>query len=178
MSYDGSENSTRRLKLVKALLEDFNNRWGDGTNICTEMEGLRRQPRGFVHTQVVAMALDPRFRDPKGVPHLEHEEVWRLVESMLVNLIKGQLEASNAAAGAAAPQKARNLAPDDPDYDSGDGVVEAVGVKPWRRAGVSAEEAAVTKLQRPKRTDPENLSLLLFLHNGWDLARELELLKL
>ncbi|KAJ1477846.1 hypothetical protein T484DRAFT_1819828 [Baffinella frigidus] len=32
--------------------------------------------------------------------------------------------------------------------------------------------------KRRKRTDPENLSLLLFLHNGWDLARELELLKL
>ena len=39
-------------------------------------------------------------------------------------------------------------------------------------------EASLIMSKRRKRTDPENLSLLLFLHNGWDLARELELLKL
>jgi hypothetical protein len=32
--------------------------------------------------------------------------------------------------------------------------------------------------KRRKRLDPENLGLLLFLHNGWDLARELEMLKI
>ena len=39
-------------------------------------------------------------------------------------------------------------------------------------------EASLIMSKRRKRTDPENLSLLLFLHNGWDWARELELLKL
>ena len=39
-------------------------------------------------------------------------------------------------------------------------------------------EASLIMTKRGKKIDPENLSLLLFLHNGWDLCRELEMLKL
>ena len=51
---------------------------------------------------------------------------------------------------------------------------------PRRGEGGSArpDEASLIMTKRRKKIDPENLSLLLFLHNGWDLCRELEMLKL
>ena len=67
-----------------------------------EREGPKRQPQGFVHTEVLAMLLDPRFRDMKGVPLEEHEECWALLEKYLTALIQEQQEeAQRAAAGAA-----------------------------------------------------------------------------
>jgi hypothetical protein len=68
-------NAARRLELVSVMLADFNNRWGDGTLICEEQEGIGRQPRGLTNTQCVATALDPETRDLKGVPQDEHEQV-------------------------------------------------------------------------------------------------------
>ena len=207
-----------------------------------------------MHTEVLAMLLDPRFRDMKGVPLGEHEECWALLEKYLTALIQEQQEeAQRAAAGAAgggAPaqvQGVQQLQPDDPAYDSSEEAKrpqkeKEEDVKPWRRQGVTAGDAAAAcvKAYRSWRgggvigidrdplrgcwmrhaeedtfgqmadlarvvlaapatsapvervfseaslimtktrmtMDPENLGLLLFLHNVWDLAREMNLLRI
>ena len=47
-------------KCAEPLLEDFNERWGDGkTNLVYE-EGKRRHPQGFKTIQILFTALDPR----------------------------------------------------------------------------------------------------------------------
>ena len=38
-------------------------------------------------------------------------------------------------------------------------------------------EASLIMTKKRMTMDPENLGLLLFLHNGWDLAREMNLLR-
>ena len=39
-------------------------------------------------------------------------------------------------------------------------------------------EASLIMTKRRKNLDPQNLGTLLFLHNGWDLARELSLMRI
>ena len=48
------------LPCVETLAKDFDNRFGDESDILTFREGPRRQPQGFRKMQVMATALDPR----------------------------------------------------------------------------------------------------------------------
>lgn len=76
------------LNVSIAMLERFVDKFGDGTSICTYMEGPRRQPKGFTKNQVLATALDPRTCNLYGVSADQHERVWLLVEAALVNLLE------------------------------------------------------------------------------------------
>jgi hypothetical protein len=69
-----------------SLQEDFDARWGDGSDICAERVGHRNRPLGFIHEQVLATALDPRTKLLSGVPDEEHEQVWDLLEDKLGSL--------------------------------------------------------------------------------------------
>ena len=64
---------------AKALLKDFNERWGDGTTNLVYKEGKRKQPQGFKTVQVLSTALDPRTKMLYGFSDHEQEEVWDLV---------------------------------------------------------------------------------------------------
>jgi len=143
--------------LVNDLLQDFNDRWGDGTHICSTMEGPRRQPKGFSHTHILATALDPRYRDLKGVPPAEHHEVWQLVEQYLTVLIKEERDGRGQPRmqDSEANPVAQAVAKDDPNYDSTEELYEqarresmskvrpaAASDKLWEDDAVSAEEIA------------------------------------
>ena len=41
------------LYVATAMLKAFNQKWGDGTDVCIAGEGPRRQPRGFTRYQVL-----------------------------------------------------------------------------------------------------------------------------
>lgn len=246
----GHSVNQRRLQFVSDLVADFNNRWGDGTRICTQMEGRRRQPRGFSHTHVLATALDPRTRNLEGIPPAEHEEFWMLVTKYLSELITNQHQQNTDPANnsSAQPVQDGGIAADDPGYDSGADtraraqaeareIREHFGAtKMWDRPAVSPDSIAahcVTKYRqwqnggvidmardpltgcwqhhaeaddwgqlaqlartvlaapatsapvervfsqaslivnkRRQRLTHENVSLTLFLHNGWDHFRQ------
>ncbi|CAM9886015.1 unnamed protein product, partial [Ascophyllum nodosum] len=65
------------VPLICDLPKDFNNRFGDGSDILTFREGPRRQPQGFRKVQVMATALDPRCKMLYGVLPNEHEGCGR-----------------------------------------------------------------------------------------------------
>ena len=250
----GEQHAQKMIYLVQHLLEDFNNRWGDGSNITAMwMEGPRRQPQGFLHTHVLATALDPRTRDLQGVPAGEHEAVWALVTKYLAELILEERAAAAAHTQPQAPEAlndaAAAIAPEDPNYDSGDEIrkrIEALQqalqvqqhkkiweqhnidvntvathcvakFKEWRNGGIIAmerdplkcwkqhdeaedwgplsklasmvlaapassapvervfSEGALIASKRRQCMQHENVSLMLFLHNGWDKVREFRL---
>ncbi|CAN0378335.1 unnamed protein product [Ascophyllum nodosum] len=76
------------LPCVEALAKDFNNRFGDGSDILTFREGPRRQPQGFRKVQVMATALDPRCKMLYGVLPNEHEGVWQAVAMAAAGIAK------------------------------------------------------------------------------------------
>ncbi len=160
----GSIKNQRRLILVTDLLNDFNNRWGDGTNICTESEGPRRQPQAFSHSHVLATALDPRTRDLKGVPIGEHSEVWRLVERYLAYMIQAdraeQKKQIQSDGDAAEPESRQALAEDDPGYDSSEEIqarmqkqvqmacLAETSQKPWEDLNQSPDDVAAACVRK------------------------------
>lgn len=73
---------------AQRMLTIYEEKWGDGSDICTYMEGPRRQPKGFTVNQVLATALDPRTFDLYGMPQGEHAVAWGLVRAELVARIK------------------------------------------------------------------------------------------
>ena len=73
---------------VEALAKDFNNRFGDGSDILTFREGPRRQPQGFWKVQDMATALDPRCKMLYGVLPNEHEGVWQAVAMAAADIAK------------------------------------------------------------------------------------------
>ena len=76
------------LPCVEVLAKDFNNRFGDGSDILTFREGPRRQPQGFRKVQVMATALDPRYKMLYGVLPNEHEGVWQAVAMAAADIAK------------------------------------------------------------------------------------------
>lgn len=60
------------LLCVRALVPNFGNRWGDGSDIMSYEEGLRQQLEGFLEEQVMATTLDRRCKVLYGVPKVEH----------------------------------------------------------------------------------------------------------
>ena len=64
------------LPCIEALAKDFDNRFGDGSDIVTfREEGLRRQSRGCRKVQAMATAHDSRCKMLYGVLPNEHEGV-------------------------------------------------------------------------------------------------------
>ncbi|CAM9559514.1 unnamed protein product, partial [Ectocarpus sp. 4 AP-2014] len=84
------------MPCVKALHEDFINRWGDGNNILTYAEGSRRQPRGFKSVQVLATALDPHTKMLYGTPDDEHADMWKFVQSESVKVALATRQEKNS----------------------------------------------------------------------------------
>ncbi|CBJ33910.1 conserved unknown protein [Ectocarpus siliculosus] len=88
---------------AEALMADFTNRWGDGSNILEYREGKRRQPQGFKRKQVYATALDPRAKHLYGIQQREHAGVWRAVASAAVDIALGKHAGDKAPASAEKP---------------------------------------------------------------------------
>lgn len=88
---------------AEALMADFTNRWGDGSNILEYREGKRRQPQGFKRQQVYATALDPRAKHLYGIQQREHAGVWRAVASAAVDIALGKHAGDKAPASAEKP---------------------------------------------------------------------------
>ena len=99
-SNDADVNTARAavMPCVVALQKDFVNRWGDGRNILTYTEGLRRQPRGFKPVQVLATALDPRFpKDLYGINDEDKPKVWNFVQEETVKIVMQNREEKDSA---------------------------------------------------------------------------------
>jgi len=80
------EQSPLGSAVVDAVIEAFNVRFGDGTEICVLKEGPARQPRGYTQEQVVATCLDARnVPSPPGIPPSQQPQAWALVRSLIVD---------------------------------------------------------------------------------------------
>ena len=90
------------LLCVEVLAKDFDNRFGDGSDILTFREGPRRQPQGFRKVQVMATALEPRCKMLYGVLPNEHERVWQAVAIAAADIAKS----TQASVGATATSTA------------------------------------------------------------------------
>ena len=90
------------LPCVEALAKDFDNRFGDGSDILTFRKGPRRQPQGFRKVQVMATALDPRCKMLYGVLPNEHEGVWQAVAMAAADTAKSTRASVGATASSAA----------------------------------------------------------------------------
>ena len=88
------------LPCVGALAKDFDNRFGDGSDILTFHEAP--QPRGFRKVQVTATALDPRCTMRYGVLPNEHEGVWQAVAMAAADIAKSTKAPVGATASSAA----------------------------------------------------------------------------
>ena len=81
-----AEQSPLGSAVVDAVIEAFNVRFGDGTEICVLKEGPARQPRGYTQEQVVATCLDARnVPSLPGIPPTQQPQAWALVRSLLVD---------------------------------------------------------------------------------------------
>ena len=90
-----SEQSPLGSAVVDAVIEAFNVRFGDGTEICVLKEGPARQPRGYTQEQVVATCLDARnVPSLPGIPPTQQPQAWALtllvdhVRSLLVDHVR------------------------------------------------------------------------------------------
>ena len=90
------------LPCVEALAKDFDNRFGDGSDILTFREGPQRQLQGFQKVQVMATALDPRCKILYGVLPNEHEGVWQAVAMAAADIAKSTQASIGATASSAA----------------------------------------------------------------------------
>ena len=90
------------LPCVEALAKDFENRFGDGSDILTFREGPRRQPQGFRKVQVMATALDPRCKMLYGVLPNEYEGMWQAVAMAAADIAKSTQASVGATASSAA----------------------------------------------------------------------------
>ena len=103
------------LPCVEALAKDFDNRFGDGSDILTFREGPRRQPQGFWKVQVMATALDPRCKMLYGVLPNENEGVWQAVAMAAADIAKStQVSVGATASSAAGPTPAAGSTPGGP----------------------------------------------------------------
>jgi hypothetical protein len=105
--------ATRVLPTATKMLQVFNEKFGDGTRICSYDEGPRRQPRGFFPDQICATALDPRTKNLDGVPSSEMQEVWDLLRQRVVArmLVVDSSPPAPASASASDPDPAPAPAP-------------------------------------------------------------------
>jgi hypothetical protein len=70
--------------ILEAMIGDFENRWGDGTDINKNTLGTNNtnkgQPCGYTKGQVLCFTLDPRMVTLPQVPEEQEEAVWRVLE--------------------------------------------------------------------------------------------------
>lgn len=110
---DVSEAKELVFPCVRAMSDDFDKRWGDGTNILTFAEGKRlkrRRPQGFKTEQVLATALDPRTKMLYGILEAEQEDVWFEVQRAAVKIEAASRNAQPAQGGASSATTVDNVA--------------------------------------------------------------------
>ncbi|CAM9499597.1 unnamed protein product, partial [Sphacelaria rigidula] len=91
---------------AKALLNDFNERWGDGTTNLVCKKGKRRQPQGFKTIQVLSTALDPRTKMLYEFNDDEQEAVWELVVKDAAKMAnEGRQDTQSESQGRSSPTK-------------------------------------------------------------------------
>jgi len=88
------DESSNVKKTLEAMRVKFNEKFGDGTgftrfspNGWNASTGIRQQPSGFSKVQVIATALDPRFKDLLGIPIEEHGNVQLMVKQAVLEEI-------------------------------------------------------------------------------------------
>ncbi|CAM9620525.1 unnamed protein product, partial [Hapterophycus canaliculatus] len=92
------------LRCAEALKADFGHRWGNGTDVLTEMEGPRRQPKAFKKLQVLSTAMDPRSKSLYGIDEMDHPEVWDAVAAAAVEIgLAAESAPTDVGGGSGAP---------------------------------------------------------------------------
>jgi len=80
--------SQHQFELATALLEDFNIRWGSGTDGTVFNEhltlGLRNRPKGIPRLTLLATFVDPRTKSMTGLGNIEIAQVRQAIKSMAV----------------------------------------------------------------------------------------------
>ena len=70
--------------ILEAMIDDFDSRWGDGTDINKYTLGTngtnKGQPCGYTKGQVLCFTLDPRMVTLPQVEEDQEEAVWRVLE--------------------------------------------------------------------------------------------------
>jgi len=70
--------------ILEAMIDDFDSRWGDGTDINKYTLGTngtnKGQPCGYTKGQVLCFTLDPRMVTLPQVDEDQEEAVWRVLE--------------------------------------------------------------------------------------------------
>jgi hypothetical protein len=78
------------VMIQKALLEDFNKRWGKGApgTVILENEtyGSKQRQKGIPKLIFLACALDPRTKSLCGIPTEEHYLLWKLLHERMMLL--------------------------------------------------------------------------------------------
>ena len=76
--------------ILAAMIEDFENRWGDGFNInkySCRLGTNRGQPCGYTKEQILCFTLDPRMVQLPHVQEHQEEAVWLVLEDRCQELI-------------------------------------------------------------------------------------------
>ena len=78
--------------ILEAMIDDFESRWGDGTDINKYTLGTNNtnkgQPCGYSRGQVLCFTLDPRMVTLPQVPEDQEEAVWRVLEIRCKELMR------------------------------------------------------------------------------------------
>jgi hypothetical protein len=69
--------------ILSAMIEDLENRWGDGVDITKYSCRLgthRGQPCGYTKEQILSFTLDPRMVQLPHVKEYQEEAVWQVLQ--------------------------------------------------------------------------------------------------
>ena len=76
------------VNLAKLMLEKFNTDWGSGVAGTVLIEnatmGPKKRKKGFPKRVLLAACVDPRTKDLDGIPKEEHGEIWKLLQTEMV----------------------------------------------------------------------------------------------
>ena len=81
--------------ILDAMVDDFETRWGDGTNLLEFKYGQSGtgvgQPCGYTSEQIIQFAVDPRMVVLPHIPEEREDEIWDSVKTALTELIEQDL---------------------------------------------------------------------------------------
>ena len=81
--------------ILDEMVEDFETRWGDGTNLLLFKYGQSGtgvgQPCGYTSEQILQFAVDPRMIALPHIPEATEDDIWESVQTALTQLIEQDL---------------------------------------------------------------------------------------
>ena len=123
--------------IVQTMIDDFEDRWGNGSSVLEFKYGHhgtgKGQPCGYKREQILAFTLDPRMVALESVKEEEEDKVWKVLQDRLEEFLKENDQTSDKATKAP-------------------GAVDAAAQQPSCTAGTSSGSRAKKRAKKAPKT--------------------------